>query len=821
MYTVSVRELCAFTAKQGDLDLRFTPAPTAQEGIAGHALVAERRGEAYRKEVSLTGVHGALTVRGRADGVDDQRRRVEEIKTYRGSLDRQRPTHRHLHWAQARIYGWLLCEAEGWDAIDVVLVYLELGRQEETELVQHCTAAELRAHFQDQCDRFLVWAQSQVGHRRARDLALMALPFPYPDFRTGQRTLAEAVYRAAARGRCLLAQAPTGIGKTLATLFPLLKAAPGQQLDKVFFLAAKTSGRQTALDALQRLQAGATPAAASDESGPSSSSASASASASLSSSPSTASIGRSAPSAPPSTAPALRVLEIVARDKCCEHPDKACHGESCPLAQGFFDRLPAARWAALGADAEAGAHWTRDAVRETALAHRICPYYLSQELARWADVIVGDYHYYFDHGGLLHMLTQENQWRVAVLVDEAHNLVERGRKMYSATLSPELLQQARHSASATASPLLRKALDKVSRQWRALDKAQIEDYAAYDRVPDALLTAVQQCNGVIAEQLAQQPDQVDAELLGFHFEALQLVRAAESFGSHSMVDLQKPTGAFAKPGRSTLCIRNIVPATFLRPRLQAAHTCTLFSATLQPHGFHADLLGLPDNHLSLDVDSPFDAAQLEVKIASHISTRYPHRQASLAPIVDLIAEQFNAAPGNYLAFFSSHDYLQQVADRLAERHPTLPQWRQSRRMSETAQREFLDSFTEDSRGVGFAVLGGAFGEGVDLPGRRLIGAFLSTLGLPQVNPVNEQIRLRMEQCFGNGQGYDYTYLYPGLQKVVQAAGRVIRTTQDRGVIHLIDDRFARAQVRRLLPSWWGPSVSVIRRPCPPPPSSDA
>ncbi|UXH79931.1 ATP-dependent DNA helicase [Roseateles amylovorans] len=769
MYTVSVRELCAFTAKQGDLDLRFTPAPTAQEGIAGHTLVYERRGESYRKEVSLTGDHGALRVRGRADGVDPIRRRVEEIKTYRGSLERQRPTHRHLHWAQAKIYGWLVCEAEGWESLDVALVYLELGRSEETVLVEHCSAAELRAHFDAHCERFLVWAMAQLAHRQALDTALQALRFPFGDFRTGQRTLAEAVYRAAAGGRCLLAQAPTGIGKTLATLFPLLKATPGQRLDKVFFLAAKTSGRQTALDALARLQGGD----ASD----------------------------------PAAAP-LRVLEMVARDKSCEHPDKACHGDACPLARGFYDRLPAARSAALGTAPEHGATWTREAVREAALAHGLCPYYLSQELARWADVIVGDYHYYFDHGALLHGLTQENQWRVAVLVDEAHNLVERGRKMFSATLSPELLQQARHSPSASASALVRKALDKVSRQWRALDKAQTDDYTAYDRVPEALLTAVQHCSGVIAEHLAQQPDTADPELLAFHFEALHLIRAAESFGPHSMVDLQKPTGPFAKPGRSTLCIRNIVPASFLRPRLQAAHTSTLFSATLQPHAFHADLLGLPENHVRIDVGSPFDASQLQVQISGHISTRYQHRQASLQPIADLIAEQFRRAPGNYLAFLSSYDYLQQVADLLAQRHPEVPQWRQSRRMSEPAQRQFLDSFTDDSRGVGFAVLGGAFAEGVDLPGRRLIGAFLSTLGLPQVNPVNEQIRQRMDQLFGDG--YDYTYLYPGLQKVVQAAGRVIRTTHDRGVIHLIDDRFARAEVQRLLPTWWSPSLSVTR-----------
>ena len=229
-------------------------------------------------------------------------------------------------------------------------------------------------------------------------------------------------------------------------------------------------------------------------------------------------------------------------------------------------------------------------------------------------------------------------------------------------------------------------------------------------------------------------------------------------------------------------------------------TSTLFSATLQPARYYADLLGLPDDHVWVDVESPFAAQQLQVQVARHISTRYPHRAASLAPIAALMAQQFRARPGNYLAFFSSYDYLQQAAALFAQQHPDVPHWCQSRRMLEGEQRDFLARFTDSSNGIAFAVLGGAFAEGIDLPGKRLIGAFLATLGLPQVNPVNEQIRGRMQALFGAG--YDYTYLYPGLQKVVQAAGRVIRTPSDEGVVHLMDDRFAQAQVRALLPAWW-------------------
>ncbi len=759
-YTVAVRELCEFTAKQGDLDLRFTPAPTALEGIAGHAVAASRRGAGYRAEVSLSGSYQSLRVRGRADGYDPAQRRIDEVKTFKGRLDRQPPSHRHLHWAQAKVYGWLLCEQEQLEHIEVALVYLDVGTQQETVFTERCSAADLRQHFEAQCQRFIAWAEQQVAHRAARDAALSTLAFPFGGFRTGQRPLAEAVYKAAVAGRCLLAQAPTGIGKTMGTLFPLLKAAPAQRIDKVFFLAAKTSGRQMALDALARLSV-------------------------------------SAPALP------LRVLELVARDKACEHPDKACHGESCPLARGFYDRLPAARAAAVATTMEGKnvPALQQARVREVALQHDVCPYYLSQELARWADVVVGDYNYYFDLGGLLHSLAQANQWRTALLVDEAHNLVERGRKMFTAELHPAAMAQARSSPTAAQHALVKKALDKVRRAWVALDKAHPAPYTVLEAFPDKLLAALQQCATTLTEHFTDHPTEPDGALQTFYFDALHLQRMADLLDAHSMVDITQATHRHApKPGDSVVCIRNVVPAPFLQPRLVAAHTSTLFSATLQPARYYADLLGLPDDHVWVDVESPFAAHQLQVQVARSISTRYPHRAASLALIAALMAQQFRARPGNYLAFFSSYDYLQQAAALFAQQHPDVPHWCQSRRMLEGEQREFLGRFTDSSQGIAFAVLGGAFAEGIDLPGKRLIGAFLATLGLPQLNPVNEQIRERMQALFGAG--YDYTYLYPGLQKVVQAAGRVIRTPSDEGVVHLMDDRFAQAQVRALLPTWW-------------------
>ena len=769
-----MRALCEFTAKHGDLDLRFTPAPSAQEGIAGHALVASRRGEGYQSEVGLEGEYKDLRVRGRADGYDPVLNQLEEVKTYRGDLHRMADNRRALHWAQVKIYGWLLCQEKGLADIKLALVYFDIASLNETLLAEHFTAAALQEFFETHCEQFLIWARQELMHREARDTALKALQFPYTGFRAGQHDLASAVYKSSVAGTCLMAQAPTGIGKTIGTIFPLLKAAPGQRLDKIFFLAAKTPGRALALHALERLRHN-TKDSAND----------------------------SANELP------LRVLELVAKSKACEHPDKACHGDACPLAKGFYNRLPSARNAAVS-HAAAGGQLGKAALRHIALAHQVCPYYLSQDLLTWSDVVVCDYNYYFDSSALLHSQSTGNGWRVSVLVDEAHNLLERARKMYSATLSQAQLQ-AVHGAAPAA---VRSVLARLNQALDALTQSQALSYQVYDEIPAPFLKSLQQVITTITDFLAANPTRMDAALQDFYFEALHFSRMADSFGAHSLFDVSlggdsgnANATSIMQRGPSddegaTLCIRNVVPAPFLALRFASAQSVALFSATLSPREFYTDTLGLPASTAWVDVQSPFIAQQLRVEVVSDVSTRWQHRDDSLAPIAALMAQQYEDVPGNYLVFVSSYDYLQKLADVFCARYPRIPAWQQTPRMDEPGRDDFLARFTEGGRGVGFAVLGGSFAEGIDLPGSRLIGAFIATLGLPQLNPVNEQIKSRMGANFGSGRAYDYAYLYPGIQKVVQAAGRVIRTTSDQGVVYLIDDRFTKDKVQALFPAWW-------------------
>jgi Rad3-related DNA helicase len=368
--------------------------------------------------------------------------------------------------------------------------------------------------------------------------------------------------------------------------------------------------------------------------------------------------------------------------------------------------------------------------------------------------------------------------------------------MYSAELSQAALRALR----SVAPPGIRSALDRVNRGWTTLRRAREKQDGALDALPASFIAALKQAGAEMEAYFSEAgPDGGDARMQQAYFDILAFQRLAESFGSHSVLEWTDEADGSGKPC-ARVRIQNLIPAPFLRPRFAVARSVTLFSATLNPARYYTDMLGVPADTAAIDVESPFSPEQLDVRVVSRISTRYADRQRSATPIARLIAGQFARERGNYLAFFSSFDYLELVASEFERSHPEVPMWRQARGMDEGARGQFLDRFEAGGAGVGFAVLGGSFGEGIDLRGDRLIGAFVATLGLPQVNPRNEQLKATLEGVFGAG--YDYTYLYPGLQKVVQAAGRVIRTQEDNGIVYLIDDRFARPAVRELLPSWW-------------------
>ena len=640
-----------------------------------------------------------------------------------------------------------MCRQENRKTLELALIYYDTGRDKETPVVETASADELWQELEALCRQYKAWAEQEEHHREQRNVLLAGLRFPFPAFRPRQRQLAETVYKNSVKSGTLLLEAPTGLGKTLGTLFPALMAMPSAGKDRLFYLTCRNTARQLAMDAVARLRS-----------------------------------AQVAPNWP------MRTLELVSKDDACEHPDKACHGESCPLAKGFFDRLPDARAEAARTEGTLD----QQTLAKIAAGHDICPYFLAQEMARWSDVVIGDVNRLFDQSALLHGLIRQNNWKTSVLVDEAHNLVDRGRGMYSVRLDQQRLLKVKK----TAPKPLKGAIDRTARAWQSL----IRDHQVSDdtpvflaTLPAQLLGALQALVSVITDFLADNPP--DLALQELLFESVAFMKLADTFGDHSLCEFQR-----AGRGRASLTIQNLVPADFLRERFAAADSVLLFSATLSPGVYYRDLLGMPDDSRFISLASPFSADQLQVHFTPGLSTRQIHREASLKPIAELIARQFRERPGHYLAFFSSFKYAREVSETLAEQAPDVPQRSQQPGMSPEQRRQFLSGFQQPEGRVAFAVLGGVFSEGNDLPGDQLIGAFVATLGLPPFDAWHEILKARLEQRFGAG--YDYTYRIPGLQKVAQAAGRVIRTPEDEGIIWLIDDRFLQPENNRLLPRWW-------------------
>lgn len=739
MRSLSIRTLCEFCDRAGDIDLRYTPAPTALEGIQGHKRLQTRRPKTYIAEFPLAEDIDGFHLKGRADGWDPSQNRVEEIKTHRGNLERQSSGQRQLHLAQLRSYGAMLCLRESLQEIHLRLSYLEIASDEVTQFDFTVAADELINELTQRVTQFRAWQDTLDRHREARQNSIKPLTFPFPSFRKGQRELAEAVYKANNRAKQLLIEAPTGSGKTLGTLFPAIKALQTESLDSLYYLTTRNTARQVALDAFTLIQ--------SDSPLP------------------------------------LILVEMTSKEAGCIEPDKLCQADSCPLAKGFFDRLPAARDEAFTTQQKT---LDQAALQSLAKQYSLCPYFLGQELSRWADIVVADINQFLAPSAILYGYLVQDERKVSALVDESHNLISRCRDLYSLELrqSDYRFDSNNHD--------LQRALDAVQRAWQLLFSDRSGEQAFINYLPDKLEIALQKLCSIIGEELANDPSSI--ELQNLLFASSAYLKLAEQFGEHSIARVEKP-----RRGRGELAILNMDPSLFLMERWQSLHSLTLFSATLKPFDYYQQLLGLNDP-VSGSLPSPFEPDQIRLTIRRDIDTRYQFRERSIRPIAELLVEQYHQNPGNHLFFASSFSYLNEIAQAVAEIDPDMDLHPQSQAMSNEERQAFLDAFTPTSRKLGLAVLGGLFSEGVDLPGDRLIGVTVATLGLPPFDQFHNLMRHSFDERFDRG--YEFTYLYPGLQKVIQACGRLIRTAEDRGTLTLIDPRFASPEVQAMLPSWW-------------------
>ncbi len=755
-WSVSVRDLAQFVWRRGDLRVgQGGPAPSFQQGAQGHRWLQSTRSASYAAEVSLSSTiecEGiALKVSGRADGVftEPQPQVLEEIKTTTQNLLLIRSADQTIHWAQVKLYGAMYAMQHQLDALDLQLTYLDLRSQETRHFVERFSRSELVDFFDRTVSVYATWVRMVLDWRAKRDLVLGSLVFPYPYHRPGQRDLVEAVREAIGTGRRLFVQAPTGSGKTAAVLDGALRALVEQAAPQVVFLTAKTVGRLAAESALARIAEANAP---------------------------------------------LKVLSMSSRSAICPHPQDACTADQCPLAKGHYDRLPEAASSLF--DRSTADHAAIEAVAKD---HSVCPYWLERELVPWVDVVICDYNYLFDPSVTLSGVMDRQLSGRIVLIDEAHNLVDRSLEMYSAALY--LTDVTRLKKQLTRDHrALQVSLEQIEGALEsAAGKAGYQPVALGDP-PAELIEALSAFSPLAERILAEQADApIHRPLLELYFSVLKFQRAA------TRRDEQDIT--YAQRTKSDLRVKLLCldPSKQIDEVLRVARVRPVFfSATLHPLPYFARVLGGAEGTSLRQFPSPFDPANRLVAVADQLSTRYRDRSRTADRLAGLIHAAAKGRRGNYIAYFPSYEYLDRIAERLRILAPTLELLVQSPGLTESNKHDFLSRFSSHPSHtlLGLAVMGGLFGEGIDLTGEQLIGAIVVSPGLPKL--TFERKLMREYYDHRDGAGFEYAYVYPGMNKVVQAAGRVIRTTIDQGMILLIGERFGRRLYHQLLPDEWQP-----------------
>ncbi len=757
--SVSVGALVGFALRAGDL-VRGGPG-SAQRLAAGsraHRQLQRRRPPGYQAEVPVSHLLQrdglVLEICGRVDGValTADALLVEEIKTTGQLPDADYPG-APAHWAQAKVYAFIVATQAQRAAVDVRLTYVCLEPFATRELHERCTQAALASFVDGLLEAYLRWARAYDEWCRVRDASIACLPFPFPRLRPGQGQLIEAVQAALDGDARLFVEAPTGIGKTICVLYPAVRALGSGQVDKVFYLTPKTVVRTAAEKAVADLRAAGL---------------------------------------------RLRSLTLTARERiCCQGQGRtACDPRRCPYALGYFDRLDAAL-----ADGFRQETLTRPAIEELARRHQVCPFELQLDLSLWVDLLVCDYNYAFDPAAYLRRFFLDDGGRYALLVDEAHDLVDRAREMFSAELRAGALAACAGRFGARAEPLAAH-LHRLADEVRAAGPAAGDGAVVLESVPSSL-------RPLLADLLPLAERVLAAETAGDDWQALaEQYYAAQAFLRLTDELSEEYTCYAERHGRQArLRLFCLDPARQLRAALRRGCAAVFFSATLTPLDYFRDLLGGRAGDALLSLEPPFPADNLHVLVGRYVATTLRRRAASYAAVAEAIATVVGARPGNYLAFFPSYRYLEAVARHLAARDD-LELAVQRPGLSEAEREAFLARFATDNGGplVGMVVMGGLFGEGIDLSGERLIGAVIVGVGLPQLCLERDLISAHF--AARGAPGFEYAYTYPGMNRVLQAAGRVIRSETDRGVVLLLDERFCELSYQQLLPRWWQPLSRV-------------
>ena len=756
---ISVRNLVEFILREGDIDNRTgggQDPENMQMGSRIHRKIQRQMGSDYQAEIPLKTeivCDGfTLKIEGRADGLIHTKEQVmvDEIKGVLRELDRvQEPA--GIHLAQAKCYASMVAEQEGLDEIGVQMTYCQMETEEVKRFQYSYQSNELKAWFDEVIRQYEKWAKFQIEWRKARNASIKGIEFPFP-YRKGQRDLAVSVYRTILRKKKLFIQAPTGVGKTISTVFPAVKAIGEELGEKIFYLTAKTITRTVAEQAFETLR---------------------------------------------EQNLKFKVITLTAKEKICFCEETSCNPDDCPYAKGHFDRVNDAVYELLMQEDV----MSREVLEAQARKHKVCPFEMALDVSTWVDGVICDYNYVFDPDARLKRFFAEGgAGGYLFLIDEAHNLVERARQMYSAELCKEDFLAVKKLVKGEA-PRFAKRLEACNKILLAMKK-ECENYKVLDNISHLGI----QLMNVLSEADRYLEECVDKEVretvLDFYFQVRSFLNIYDGLDENYVVYTE-----YQEDGRFVLKLFCVNPAANLQKCLDKGNSAVFFSATLLPIQYYKRLLSTEKDNYAVYIDSSFDTKKRLLMNGVDVSTRYTMRSREMYQrYATYIFRVVKAKMGNYLIFFPSYrfmeDVYQEFTQLLASDEEEMELVIQQKHMDEEERENFLRAFEmgREKSLIGFGVLGGIFSEGIDLTNEKLIGTLIIGTGLPQVCNEREILKSYFDQK--GLYGFDYAYRYPGMNKVLQAAGRVIRTEDDRGVILLLDERFQREKGKEIFPKEW-------------------
>ena len=756
---ISVRNLVEFILREGDIDNRTgggQDPENMQMGSRIHRKIQRQMGSDYQAEVPLKTeivCDGfTLKIEGRADGLIHTKEQVmvDEIKGVLRELDRvQEPA--GIHLAQAKCYASMVAEQEEVDEIGVQMTYCQMETEEVKRFQYSYQSNELKVWFDEVIRQYKKWAKFQIEWRKARNASIKGIEFPFP-YRKGQRELAVSVYRTILRKKKLFIQAPTGVGKTISTVFPAVKAVGEELGEKIFYLTAKTITRTVAEQAFETLR---------------------------------------------EQNLKFKVITLTAKEKICFCEETSCNPDDCPYAKGHFDRVNDAVYELLMQEDV----MSREVLEAQARKHKVCPFEMALDVSTWVDGVICDYNYVFDPDARLRRFFAEGgAGGYLFLIDEAHNLVERGRQMYSAELCKEDFLAVKKLVKGEE-PRFAKRLEACNKILLAMKK-ECENYKVLDNISHFGI----QLMNVLSETDRYLEECVDKEVreivLDFYFQVRSFLNIYDGLDENYVVYTE-----YQENGRFVLKLFCVNPAANLQKCLDKGNSAVFFSATLLPIQYYKRLLSTEKDNYAVYIDSSFDTKKRLLMNGVDVSTRYAMRSREMYQrYATYIFRVVKAKMGNYLIFFPSYrfmeDVYQEFTQLLASDEEEMELVVQEKHMDEEERENFLRAFEmgREKSLIGFGVLGGIFSEGIDLTNEKLIGTLIIGTGLPQVCNEREILKSYFDQK--GLYGFDYAYRYPGMNKVLQAAGRVIRTEDDRGVILLLDERFQREKGKEIFPKEW-------------------